>query len=164
MSRIFFFFLLVLTISFVRAADTPVPADKPPYYMSNRQLDESLKADAEASKPGRYVRLVYFHRIPGCPTCQLMSRYIYQTVQTKFPEFTKNKTLVLRYMNFEDSQFASFAQAFNVKSPTLIAIEVQNGKDVRYWNLNQIWPLAADKEKFQEYIETKVRNLLEDKK
>lgn len=153
----------VVGVSVVGAADTQNPADKPPYYLSNRQLDESLGVNDQALKPARYVRLVYFHRVPGCSTCQLMSRYIYQTVQTKFPEYTKNKTLVLRYMNFEDPQFASFAQAFNVKSPTLIAIEVQDGKDVRYWNLNQIWLLAADKAKFYEYVETKVRDILEGK-
>ncbi len=134
---------------------------KAPYYLSNQQLDESLQVDAKTPPPDRFIRLVYFHRVPGCQTCQKMSQFVYQTVQNRFSEQVKNKSLVLRYINFEDPKFALFAQTFKVNSPTLIAIEVRKGKDVRYWNLNQIWPLSADKAKFEQYIESELKKILE---
>lgn len=127
-------------------------ADKPPYYLSAEALDESLGVDANAAKPADFVRAVYFHRVPGCATCQKMSKYIFETAKTQFADQLKNKKLVLRYMNFEDPKYAKLAQAFDVKSPTLVIVEVKAGKDARYKKAARIWELSGDEAKFQTYV------------
>ena len=134
-----------------------------PYHFSAKELDKKLGVDESAPKPERCIRLVYFHRNPGCNTCQTMASYVFQTVESKFQKQAQNKTLVLRYLDFEDPKNRAFVQAFNISSPSLIAIESVNNKDVRYWKLGRIWSLAGSKEEFQSYIFNEVTRKLEQK-
>lgn len=134
--------------------------DKPPYYLSAEALDASLGVDADAVKPANFVRAVYFHRVPGCATCQKMSKYIYETVKTQFPADVKDKKLVLRYMNFEDAKHAKVVKAFDIKSPTLVIIDVQDGKDARVKKAARLWELSADKAKFQTYVADEIKAYL----
>jgi hypothetical protein len=134
-----------------------------PYHISAKELDKRLGVDETAPKPERFIRLVYFHRTPGCNTCQTMASYVFQTVESEFRKQTQNKTLVLRYIDFEDPKNRAFVRAFNINSPTLIAIESVNSKDVRYWKLGRIWSLAGNKEEFQRYIFNEVTRILERK-
>ncbi|MGL6197156.1 MAG: hypothetical protein ACRC2T_20290, partial [Thermoguttaceae bacterium] len=78
------------------AAEDDANESKPPYYMTDEHLDKSLGVNDDAQKPEQFLQVIYFHRVPGCDTCQLMSKYIYETVKTKFPEEVKNKNIVLR--------------------------------------------------------------------
>lgn len=135
-------------------------ADKPPYYLSAEALDASLGVDADAEKPANFVRAVYFHRVPGCATCQKMSKYIFETVKTQFPADVKDKKLVLRYMNFEDAKNAKVVKAFDIKSPTLVIIDVRDGKDTRVKKAARLWELSADKAKFQTYVAEELKAYL----
>jgi hypothetical protein len=137
------------------------PDAKPPYYLKTEQLDEALGVvDPEAAMPKDYVRVIYFHRVPGCATCQLMSKYIFETLLTAFPKELKEKKIILRYYNFEDPKNEKIVKTFKVGSPSLFIIQGVDGKDVKAKNANQIWPLSTDKKKFLAYVEKEVRGYL----
>ncbi len=151
--------MLVLTAAVF--AQTMVQAqektdDKPPYYLKNEDLDKKLGVDEKAEAPETYIWLVYFHRVPGCATCQLMSKYIYEAVDTKFKEDVKTKGIVLRYQNFEDKKNAELVKKLKVQSPSLAIIVVKDGKLVKAKMAGQIWSLAGDKKKFIEYVEKEI--------
>jgi len=131
--------------------------DKPPYYLTDAQLDKKLGVDEKAKAPEEFVWLIYFHRVPGCDTCQLMSKYIYETVEKRFVEEVKNKQIVLRYKNFEDKKNADLVKRFNIKSPMLVVVQIKDGKLVKAKHAEEIWPLAADKKKFIDYVEKEIK-------
>lgn len=126
--------------------------DKPPYYLSDSELDKKLTIDEKVKAPQEYLWIIYFHRVPGCETCQLMSKYVFETVKTKFADEIKTKNMVLRYKNFEIKQNAALVKKLGVKSPSLYIVEIKEGKIVKAKQADQIWSLAADKEKFIEYV------------
>lgn len=152
--------LMMVTCVFTALSLAAEEADKPPYYLSAEALDASLGVDADAEKPANFVRAVYFHRVPGCATCQKMSKYIFETVKTQFPADVKDKKLVLRYMNFEDAKNAKVVKAFDIKSPTLAIIDVRDGKDARVKKAARLWELSADKAKFQAYVAEELKAYL----
>lgn len=126
--------------------------DKPPYYMTDEQLDKKLDVDEKAKAPKMFVWVVYFHRVPGCDTCQLMSKYIYETVDTNFTDDVKVKEMVLRYRNFEEKKNEDLVKKLKIKSPSLAVMIVKDGKLVKAKLAGKIWSLAGDKKKFMEYV------------
>ena len=165
--------LLVLTVvlfSLVTASHAfgQVKTDKedarPPYYLTETELDRKLgievKADEKPVAPKEYIWLVYFHRVPGCDTCQLMSKYVYETVKERFADDVKGKNIVLRYRNFEDPKNAALVKLLNIKSPSLAIIYVKDGKPVKAKFAGKIWSLASDKEKFMKHVEEETKSLL----
>lgn len=152
---------IMLVLTAVAFAQTMVQAqektdDKPPYYLTDEDLDKKLGVDEKAETPETYIWLVYFHRVPGCATCQLMSKSIYETVDTKFKEDVKTKGIVLRYQNFEDKKNAELVKKLKVQSPSLAIMVVKDGKLVKAKMAGQIWSLAGDKKKFIEYVEKEI--------
>ena len=132
--------------------------DRPPYYLTDAELDKKLKVDEKTEAPSEYIWLIYFHRVPGCSTCQLMSKYIYETVEKSFADDVKGKNIVLRYRNLDDVKNADLVKRFNIRSPMLVIVQVKDGKLVKAKHADKIWSLAAEKEKFLEYVEKEIKS------
>jgi len=133
---------------------------KPPYHLSIDELDEALGVDPTAEKPKDYVRVVYFHVVPGCDLCQIMSKNVFLTLTTSFKEELKTKRVILRFYDMEDEKNAKIVQTFGVKGPSLYFVRTMDGKDVKTKNADEIWELVKSKKKFLEYVEKEVRACL----
>ncbi|MGL4944339.1 MAG: nitrophenyl compound nitroreductase subunit ArsF family protein [Thermoguttaceae bacterium] len=149
------FVMMVAAMPFSAIA-ADAPDAKPPYYLTDAELDKSLGVNAETKTPATFVWVVYFHREPGCATCQLMSKMTHETVRTHFADTVKERQIVLRYQNFEDAKNAELVKKLKVKSPSLAVIVVRDGKIVKAKIADQIWALAADKEKFTDYVRKEI--------
>jgi len=156
-------FVSLFTVSHVLGQEKKED-DKPPYYLTDAQLDKKLGVDEKAKAPEEFVWLIYFHRVPGCATCQLMSKYIYETVEKCFADDVKEKQIVLRYKNFEDKKNADLVKRFNIKSPMLVVVQIKDGKLVKAKHAEEIWPLAGDKKKFMDYVEKEIELYTEPQK
>ena len=143
-------------VSYVCQAQTKAE-DKPPYSLTDVELDKKLGIEEKTELPKEYIWVVYFHRVPGCDTCQLMSKYIYETVEKQFSDDVKGKKIVLRFQNFEDRKNAALVQKLGIKSPSLAIIQIKDGKLVKAKLAGQIWSLAAEKEKFVDYVEKEIK-------
>lgn len=130
--------------------------DKPPYYLTDAELDKKLGVDEETKPPEQFVWVAYFHRVPGCDTCQLMSKYIYETIDARFSDDVKVKEILLRYRNFEDRKNAEIVKKLKIKSPSLAIMIVKDGKLTKAKLAGKIWSLASDKDKFMDYVEEEI--------
>ena len=161
-------FLSLFTVSQVMGqVKTDKEDNRPPYYLTDAELDKKLGIDEKTEAPGdyaggtkEYIWLVYFHRVPGCDTCQLMSKYIYETIAERFADDVKEKKIVLRYRNFEETKNAGLVKMLGVKSPSLAIIYVKDGKLVKAKFAGKIWSLASVKEKFMKHVEEETKSYL----
>ena len=133
---------------------------KPPYHLSIDELDEALGVDPMAERPKDYVRVIYFHVVPGCDICQVMSKNVFLTLITSFKEELKTKRVTLQYYDIEDEKNMKIVKTFDVKGPSLYIVQGIDGKDVKAKNADQIWALVPTKKKFLEYVEKEVRAYL----
>jgi hypothetical protein len=131
--------------------------DKPPYYLTDAELDKKLGVDEKNEAPKEYVWVVYFHQVPGCDNCRLMSKYAYETVKESFADEVKNRKIVLRYQDFEDKKNIELVRRLNVNSPTLVIIQVRDGKPVKAKRALEIWSHAADRENLMFYLEAEIK-------
>ena len=150
-----FAFLTLLFLPAIVQADEKKD-DKAPYYLTDEELDKKLGVDEKAEAPEAFVWVVYFHRVPGCDTCQLMSKYIYETVDSRFKDDTKVKEIVLRYRNIEDKKNADLVKKLKIKSPSLAIMIVKDGKLLKVKLAGKIWSFAKDKDEFMDYVEAEI--------
>ena len=160
-------FVLILLTQAVFAEDKEVYKvtaldATPPYHLSVEELDKALGVDPTAERPKDYVRVIYFHIVPGCDICQVMSKNVFQTLITSFKDELKSKRVILRFYDMEDEKNAKIVQAFDVKGPSLYIVQGIDGKDAKAKNADQIWSLVTTKKKFLEYVEKEVRAYLSD--
>jgi hypothetical protein len=131
--------------------------DAPPYYLTDTELDKKLGVDEKIEAPKEYVWVVYFHKVPGCDNCQLMSKYTFDTVKELFANEVKARKIVLRYQDFENKKNIELVRRLNISSPTLAIIQIRDGKPVKAKRAAEIWSEAADKENFMFYVEMEIR-------
>ena len=134
--------------------------NRPPYYLADAELDKKLGVDEKTETPKEYVQVIYFHRVPGCDACQLMSKYVYETVKRLFADDVKEKRIVLRYRNFEEEKNADLVEKLGIKSPSLAVIQIEDGEMVKAKLAGKIWSLVAEKEKFIRYVAEEMKSYL----
>ena len=149
-------FAVCFAVTSVFCAETK-EADKSPYSLTDAELDKKLGIDEKNVVPNEYIWVVYFHRVPGCDTCQLMSKYVYETVEKRFGNAVKERKIVLRYLNFEDRKNAALVTKLGIKSPSLAIMQVKDGRPAKTKLAAQVWAFAAEKEKFIDYVEKEIK-------
>ena len=137
--------------------DSSTDDTRPPYDLTESELDMKLGIDNSDELSKDYVGVIYFHIVPGCDTCQLMSQYIYETIAERFADDAKERRIVLRYRDMEDAENAELMKKLGIKSPSLAVIRIQDGKMTKAILAGQIWSHAADKAEFMDYIEEEIR-------
>lgn len=113
----------------------------------------ALAGDAPADR----VVVMYFHRVPGCPTCQKMRGYTQEAVKGEFAKQIKAGKVELHFIAFEDPKNATLTQGYKVSGPSLIVARVAGNKVTEYKNLTEMWSKVGDKKAFIDYVQTAVK-------
>lgn len=156
--------LPLFAASQVMGQETKDVENKLPYQLTDEELDKKLGITAKTDVPDEYVCLVFFFREPGCDTCQLMAKLVLETVTERFADEIKGRHISLRYRDFEDEKNAALVKKLGIKTPSLALVRIKDGKMSRAILAWQIWSLAAEKEKFMDYVEEVVQLYLDELK
>jgi hypothetical protein len=117
--------------------------------------DDSAKTK-KTDAPANRVVVMYFHRVPGCPTCQRMRGYTQEAVNGAFAKELKDGKVELRYIDFEDEKNATLTKGYKVSGPSLIMARVAGNKVAEYKRLTEMWSKVGDKDEFLKYVRDNV--------
>jgi endogenous inhibitor of DNA gyrase (YacG/DUF329 family) len=126
-------------------------------------LPNARAAEKSVDRPAHQVIACYFHRTERCPTCQKISAYIEESVYAGFASELKDKTVRMAMVDFQDAKNKKYAEAYGIDGPTLVVMNVRNGKVVDWKAAPKVWSLVGEKEKFVDYVQSEVRSYLEEK-
>lgn len=157
-----FFFLLAIDAKNGMTGDgnkkttLPVPADATKdegrQNVSNTQKEEGSKVVA-----------YYFHGNVRCPTCMKLEEYSGEAVNQGFSESISKGDLEFRSINVDEEANSHFIKDYGLVSRSLVLSKLDNGKEVKWKNLDQIWTLVRSHDKFIEYVRDETRKMMEDK-
>ena len=119
------------------------------------QGDESAVSD-----PAPQVVAYYFHGTRRCATCLKIEARSGEALKTGFPEALGNSQLVWWVINFEEPGNEHFVDEYKLYTQTLIIVDLLEGKQARWKNLDRIWQLVRDKEAFINYVQQEVQSYL----
>lgn len=117
---------------------------------------------AEENKTETKVIAYYFHGNFRCYTCNMMEKYSQEAIEANFKDALASGKLELKVVNVEDRGNEHFVDDYKLYTKSLIISLVKDGKEVRHKNLDKIWQLARNKDKFIDYVAGEVTALMKD--
>jgi hypothetical protein len=120
-------------------------------------------SETVAEIPSEEVKIVayYFHGTFRCPSCIKIEEWSYEAIKKSFPTALEEGKLLWRPVNVEEPENKHFVKEYNLFTKSLIITEMKGGKQIRWKNLNKVWELLRNQEKFFSYVTEEVRSYLE---
>ena len=125
--------------------------------------DSTKTAQATPPKADRQLIVYYFHGNARCPTCYKLESFAKSEVEIDFADAVKNGTLLWKTINIEDRGNEHYAEEYKLYTKSVIVSIRQDGKESSWKNLDQIWQLVREEQKYREYIKNEVKACLDGK-
>ncbi len=111
--------------------------------MANDQSSDTLSPD---------IQVFYFHNTYRCMTCLGMEGMTEEMIQDNFSTELETGTITWGSFDIQEPENERFVKEFGLDGIALIMVELENGKMLRWKNLEQIWELAGTPVQFREYV------------
>jgi len=117
----------------------------------------SAAATADTTVVQRRVVATYFHTTARCASCRKIEAYTHAAITAAFPREIDSGRLVWRLVNLDPEENRHFVKDYQLYTKSVIVAVEENGKQVRWKNLEKIWTLLGDEKKFQAYVQDEIR-------
>ena len=121
----------------------------------------SAPVAGEGQETGPRMIAYYFHRTQRCRTCLAMEEYAVEALHVAFPEAFESGDLEWHAINIEEPEYEHFVQDYELTSSAMVMVRFENGAQLEWKNLEDIWDLVSDKLEFQGYVEGEALAYLE---
>ena len=98
----------------------------------------------------------YFHGTVRCPTCNTLEEYSKEAVETFFSDDLESGRIVWQVVDYDEPWNEHFMTDYDLSFQSLVLVEIKDGKEVSYKNLEKIWDLVGDKTLYFEYVKTSI--------
>ena len=117
--------------------------------------------EVSAGIGSQQVIAYYFHGERRCATCQKLEAYSKEAIESGFAQQLEDSSLIWRVVNFEEADHEHFAKDYGLYSQAVILSRVSDGDELQWINLDKIWTLVGDKEKFVAYVQAETTRFLD---
>jgi hypothetical protein len=131
-------------------------------FAVSEQAPEAWGADKPVAGPSHQVIACYFHRTVRCPTCKKISAYIDESVKTGFASQVKDGSVKMVMMDFQDPKNQQYTYAYSIEGPTLVLMDVRDGKVTAWKPAPKVWSLVGRKADFFKYVQSEIQDYLPD--
>ena len=121
----------------------------------------AAKKDAKISSEKASIIVYYFHGTYRCPSCTKIEKWSYEAIKHSFLKALKEGTLVWKPVNVDKPENRHFIKEYNLLTKSLIITEVKSEKQTKWKNLDKVWRLLRDQEKFSAYVTQEVKNYMD---
>lgn len=122
------------------------------------------QAFAAQDAQGALVVAYYFHGTMRCPTCHKLEQYSKEALEDNFKDELESGKLEFKVVNVEDKGNEHYAKDYQLYTKSLILSLVKDGQEIKWINLDKIWELVRDKDKFLDYVKSGVIDFLKEAK
>lgn len=124
---------------------------------------DNLKAETSKVKAPE-VFVYYLHNNFRCSNCYKIESYTQEAINKGFAKQLKDGTLVFKVINFDEKANKHYVEDYKLYTKAVVLSRINNGKEVKWKNLDKIWTLLGDKNKFEAYIKTETTKFLKGSK
>lgn len=108
-----------------------------------------------------HVVAYYFHGNFRCSNCYKIEEYTKEAITKSFTKKLDSGELVFEIINIDKKENNHFVDDYALYTKSVVLSLVAGNRETEYKNLEKIWELLGDKEKFIDYINTEVREFLD---
>lgn len=133
--------------------EEPAPAIQEEALEAATQIVSDNKSAFDLSSyGGRAILAVYFHGNIRCATCLEIEKMARDTVTSEFADESGPGGVSWAAVNYDVPENDRYNSEFELQAPSLILMEVENGKAIRWKNLAGTWDLVNDRQAFSKYV------------
>ncbi|MBN1602903.1 MAG: hypothetical protein JW915_14945 [Chitinispirillaceae bacterium] len=114
----------------------------------------------DVKSQNKKVVVYYFHTTFRCQSCNMIEKFTKEAVESGFASELKNGTVEMKVINVEEKGNEHFAKDYKLYTKSVIVSDVKDGKEITWKNLDKVWTLLGDQNKFIDYIKTEVKTSL----
>ncbi len=117
-------------------------------------------AGNEDSKDASKLIVYYFHGTYRCASCNLIEELTQEAVASGFAEELKGGRIEMRILNVEEEGNKHFVKDYALYTKAVVLSDLRNGNQERWKNLEKVWTLLRNEDKFIQYIQKEVKSFL----
>ena len=121
---------------------------------------DSTSGEISAPKPSDRVVAYYFHGNVRCATCRKLEAYAREALEAGFPQALADGRLEWLPINIDKPENRHFISDYQLRFRSLVLADMQNGRQNRWKNLQNIWKLANNKDAYIVYVQDEMREYL----
>ncbi len=106
--------------------------------------------------PDDRLIVYYFHGNMRCPTCNTLEAYSKEAVETLFAEELESGRVEFQVVNYDETWNEHVLTDYDLSFQSLVLVEMKDGKEARFTNLDKIWELVGDKSAYFEYVRNEI--------
>ncbi|NLW33053.1 MAG: hypothetical protein GXY77_16540 [Fibrobacter sp.] len=124
--------------------------------------EKTAKSSSENDQKevNKKVTVYYFHTTNRCYSCNLIEKLTKQAIDSGFKDQIDNKLLQFKSINIDLPENKHFVEDYKLYTKSVIVSTLVDGKETDWKNLEKVWTLLRDQEKFAEYIQTEIKTQL----
>ncbi len=127
-------------------------------FLFNNQSfsDENKEITLKKSKTIIY----YFHSSIRCETCNKLEDFTKNAVMKYFSKEIDGAIIELKIINIDDKENEHFIKDYDLYMQAVILSKIVDDKEIMNKNLDKIWDLVENKEKYYLYIEQEIKEFM----
>jgi hypothetical protein len=102
----------------------------------------------------------YFHTTYRCASCRAIEAYSREAIESAFAAELKDGRMVWKTVNIEVKSNEHFVRDYKLYTKSLILVNEIRGRSAEWKNLEKVWQLLTDKDRFMRYVEEEARAYL----
>ena len=129
------------------------------YMITRENKSESQAAplsDALQVEPNQQLIVYYFYGDVRCPTCHKLEGYAKEAIETYFAQDLADGKIQWKPTNVDTAGNEHFIKDYELVTKSVILSRKVNGQQVSWKNLDRIWDLVSEKDKYLAYIRDSV--------
>lgn len=103
----------------------------------------------------------YFYTSKRCGPCERIEQWSKEAIEQNFEDEIAAGKLQWRAINVEKPGNKHFIKDFQLHTKSVIITQQKNGKAEDFTNLEKVWRLYRDKEKYFDYVASRTRQFME---
>jgi hypothetical protein len=125
------------------------------------KADTTKTAEISGSTIAQHkVIAYYFHGTLRCASCKKIEAYSKEAIETGFPEQLKSGLLEWRMINTDLPENEHYVGDYQLFTKSLVIVDMKDGKQVAWKNLDKIWQLLNNEEYFVQYVQHEINGYL----
>ncbi|MCJ7729637.1 MAG: nitrophenyl compound nitroreductase subunit ArsF family protein [Sedimentisphaerales bacterium] len=113
-------------------------------------------SDTGQNEPNQQIVVYYFHGDVRCPTCHKLEEYAKESLDTYCADDLAAGKIQWKPTNVDTPSNEHFVKDYELVTKSVILSRMVDGRQVGWKNLDQIWDLVSDKDKYLAYIRDSV--------
>lgn len=146
----------------VSGKSLPVTESQIARETATKQKEEAPSPHIAVTSQNSKVIAYYFHGTFRCTTCRTIEKYSKEAIEHYFANELKKGTLEFMPVNVEEPENRHFIQDYQLFTRSLVLSLQNHNKEVKWKNLDKVWSLLRDREKFYQYVKNETELYLEE--